>query len=156
MKLYVSPTSPFARKARVLVRELDLGESVEEIVVDPWSDETLRSINPLGKVPALLLDDGSALFNSPVVCEYLNDLGGGKFFPGMSLWRGTAGRWRSLGLQALGDGVLDAAVRTVLEGRPPEAQRNLGAIERQKLAIVAIARPDGTGFRQFRRDADHR
>jgi glutathione S-transferase len=137
VKLYVSLTSPYARKARVLVRELDLTGSVEEIVVDPWSDESLRKINPLCKVPALVLDDGSALFNSPLVCEYLNELGGGKFFPGNSLWRGTAGRWRALGLQALGDGVLDAAVRVVLEGRLPEDRRNRDAIARQEQAIMA-------------------
>lgn len=136
-RLYVSLTSPYARKARVLVRELDLGKSVEEVVVDPWTNEELRKVNPLCKVPTLLLDDGSALFDSPLVCDYLNDLGGGKFVPGTSVLRGSNGRWRALGLEAVGDGVLDAAVRTVLEGRAPEQYRNPQVLERQRLAILA-------------------
>ena len=110
MKLYMSPASPFARKARIIVRELDLVRLVEEIPTNPATSEELRKTNPLGKIPALVLDDGSTLIDSPVICEYLNELGGGKFFPGMTIWREVSGRWRALTLQALGDGIADAAV----------------------------------------------
>ena len=101
MKLYTSTASPYSRKARIIVYELGLGQMVKEIQVDIATSDELRRINPLGKVPALVLDDGSALFDSPVICEYLDELGGGKFFPGKSIWRATTGRWRALTLQAL-------------------------------------------------------
>ena len=83
MKLYGSPISPFTRKAMVVARELDLKLTV---LPRPEDAAEFRRINPLGKIPALVLDDGSVLIDSPVICEYLNHVGGGKFFPGMSLW----------------------------------------------------------------------
>src|SRR5471032_105157 len=83
----------------------------------PYQDEAFRRINPLGKIPALVLDDGSVLIDSPVICEYLNHAGGGKFFPGMNLFRHSSGRWKALGLAALGDGIAEAAVGWVVEGR---------------------------------------
>ncbi len=137
MKLYSAPTSPFARKARIIIFELDLGGRVEEVQIDPWSDDALRQRNPLSQVPTLVLDDGSAIFDSRVICEYLNEMGGGKFYPGQSIWRGTQGRWRALGLQALGDGMLDAAVRCVRERRLPEADRNREMLARQSRAILS-------------------
>src|ERR1700759_828996 len=124
MKLYTNAASPFARKCRIVAHELDL--KLEEIRTLPFNDPDFRRINPLGKIPALVLDDGSVLIDSPVICEYLNHKGGGKFFPGMHLFKDPAARWKSLGLQALGDGLADAAVAYVVEGRqatPNEAQR---------------------------------
>jgi glutathione S-transferase len=124
LKLYTNPASPFARKCRVIARELDL--KLEEVHTSPFQDPDFRRVNPLGKIPALLLDDGSVLIDSPVICEYLNQAGGGKFFPGMSIWRNNSGRWKALGLQALGDGLADAAVAWVVLGREspvPEAAR---------------------------------
>ena len=121
MKLYSNTASPFARKCRVVAHELGL--KLEEIRTLPVQDENFRRINPLGKIPALVLDDGSVLIDSPVICEYLNDLGGGKFFPGTSAFRHNSGRWKALGLQALGDGLADAAVAWIVLGRenpPPE------------------------------------
>ncbi|MGC9954060.1 MAG: glutathione S-transferase N-terminal domain-containing protein [Rhizomicrobium sp.] len=135
MKLYMSPASPFSRKARIIIRELDLERLVEEIPTNPATSEELRKVNPLGKIPALVLDDGSTLIDSPVICEYLNELGGGKFFPGMSIWREVSGRWRALTLQALGDGVADAAVARVYEGRRPEELQNKDAIAKYMTVI---------------------
>ena len=135
MKLYMSPASPFARKARIIVRELDLARLVEEIPTNPAVSEELRKTNPLGKIPALVLDDGSTLLDSRVICEYLNELGGGKFFPGMSIWREVSGRWRALTLQALGDGIADAAVARVYEGRRPVEMQNEEAIAKYLAAI---------------------
>ncbi|MBU6298463.1 MAG: glutathione S-transferase family protein [Alphaproteobacteria bacterium] len=168
MKLYMSPASPFARKARIVVRELDLARLVEEIPVNPATSEELHRVNPLRKIPALVLGDGSALIDSPVICEYLNELGGGKFFPGMSIWREVSGRWRALGLQALGDGIAEAAVARVYESRRPENEqskdmlakylaqiaRALDALERAKFAkdptIGEIAVACALGYLDFR------
>ena len=125
----------------------------------PFQDETFRRINPLGKIPALVLDDGSVLIDSPVICEYLNHAGGGKFFPGMSLFRHNSGRWKALGLAALGDGIAEAAVGWIVEGRQDTPNENararhmgailagLDALERSKFAKdptigeISVARP---------------
>lgn len=133
MKLYSNTASPFARKCRVIAHELGL--KLELVPTLPMQDEGLRRINPLGKIPVLVLDDGSVLFDSRVICEYLNHTGGGKFFPGMSVWRNNTGRWKSLGLQALGDGLSDAAVAFVMRGR--ETPVNEAARERQMQAVTA-------------------
>ena len=124
MKLYGNAASPFARKCRVIAHELGL--KLEEIRTLPMQEPEFRRINPLGKIPALVLDDGSVLIDSPVICEYLNHTGGGKFFPGMNIFKNTSGRWKALGLAALGDGIADAAVAYVILGREnpvPEALR---------------------------------
>ena len=87
MKLYANPVSPFARKARIIAHELgsEAGDRPHRLPLATMPE--FRRINPLGKIPALVLDDGSVLFDSPVICEYLNHAGGGKFFPGMSILR---------------------------------------------------------------------
>ena len=164
MKLYTNAASPFARKCRVIAHELDI--SIEEIRTLPFNDEAFRRVNPLGKIPALLLDDGSVLIDSPVICEYLNHKGGGKFFPGMNIFKDSSGRWKALGLQALGDGLADAAVAWVVEGRqtpPNESQRTrhmaavtaaLDMLERVKFAehptIGEIAVGCALGYLDFR------
>ena len=164
MKLYGNAASPFARKCRVIAHEL--GIKLEEVRTLPMQDESFRRINPLGQIPVLQLDDGSALMDSPVICEYLNQLGGGKFFPGMSIWRNTSGRWKALALQALGDGMADAAVAWVILGRetpPPEALRarrmdsvtsTLDVLERSKFAtdptIGEISVACAIGYVEFR------
>jgi glutathione S-transferase len=133
MKLYTNAASPFARKCRVIAHELGL--KLEEIRTLPMQEPEFRRVNPLGKIPALVLDDGSVLIDSPVICEYLNHAGGGKFFPGMSIWRHNSGRWKALGLAALGDGIADAAVAWIIMGREnpvPEAAR-----QRQMQTILA-------------------
>lgn len=131
MKLLYSPLSPYARKARIIIRELKL--EVEEVPTDPRSDTALRGLNPLSKIPALLLDDGSALYDSPVICEYLCALAKDtQIFP-------PSGnpRWQALTLQALGDGICDAAVQIVMENRREEPQRSPAHIARQREAIEA-------------------
>lgn len=135
MKLYSNPISPFARKCRVVAHELGL--KLEEIDVAARDDESLRRFNPLKKIPVLILDDGSALFDSPVICEYLNEMGGGKFFPGMSVWRSTSGRWKALGLQALADGIMNAAVAWRYESQQPEGRANPDHIGRYFATVTA-------------------
>ena len=164
MKLYSNAASPFARKCRVIAHELGL--KLEEIRTLPMQEPEFRRVNPLGKIPALVLDDGSVLIDSPVICEYLNHTGGGKFFPGMSIWRHNSGRWKALGLAALGDGIADAAVAWVIMGREatvPEAARQrqmqtvlagLDALERVKFAkdptIGEISVACAIGYVEFR------
>lgn len=135
MKLYSSPASPFARKARIIAQMLSL--ELEEVDIDPRSNAAFRQVNPLAKIPALLLDDGTVFYDSPVICEYLDHKGGGKFFPKAGLLGDSGERWRALHLQALGDGLCDAAVAHVIEHRLPEEKRNADAIKRHVTAIAA-------------------
>jgi glutathione S-transferase len=164
LKLYTNAASPFARKCRVIAHELGL--KLEEIRTLPMQDPEFRKVNPLGKIPALVLDDGSVLIDSPVICEYLNHMGGGKFFPGMNIFRQNSGRWKALGLAALGDGIAEAAVGWVVEGRqetPNEKARarhmgailaGLHALERSKFAkdptIGEISVACALGYVDFR------
>jgi glutathione S-transferase len=132
MKLFYSPTSPFARKVRVTAEELGLTARVELIAIDPWTDPSLRAINPLGKVPGLTTDEGEILYDSPVICEYLDALVGGGLVPPS----GPA-RWTARRREALADGVCDAAVLRLLEGRRGEHDQHQDMIDRWSLAIVS-------------------
>ncbi len=134
MQLYYSPTSPYVRKVRVVAIEKGLADRIELVTASPWPDPTaVARVNPLGKVPALVTDDGVALYDSPVICEYLDAL-----VPAAPLIpRSGSGRWQVLRCQALCDGILDAAVAVVLERRRPEAERSAAA---QQRAIDAIRR----------------
>lgn len=132
MKLLFSPPSPFVRKVRVTAIEKHVDQQIELLPAHPWPEPTaVTPFNPLGKVPTLLLDDGSAFYDSPVICEYLDSLGTG---PALIPDSG-AGRWRVLRRQALADGILDAAVNMVLELRRPEAQRSAVMFQRFHSAI---------------------
>ena len=137
MQLFYSPNSPYARKARIIIHELNLTSRVEEVSVSLPADAKLRAVNPLGKIPALVLDDGSVIYDSPVICEYLDDLAQGKFFPRAGFFREAQGRWRALTLQALGDGLADAVVRRNQEMRLPEDRRSAEVIQRQTVAVEA-------------------
>lgn len=132
MKLYYSKTSPYARKVLLTAHELGLDKSIELVVSNPSADESLRASNPLCKVPTLLTDDGAPLYDSPVICEYLNSLAKGKIFP-----KSGPARWDSLKRQALADGLMDATVRCYLELKRPEAEQHRDVIGRQLLAIDA-------------------
>ncbi|MBS0473359.1 MAG: glutathione S-transferase [Proteobacteria bacterium] len=165
MKLYSHPASPFGRKCKIIAHELEI--KYEFVLVNARDDEELRKINPLKKIPILILDDGSALFDSRVICEYLNDFGNGKFFPGKGLFNQSTGQWRALGLQALADGIMDAAVAlryetTADDKRNPDHIRRytatitaaLDALERMKFAekptIGEIATGCALGYLDFR------
>lgn len=131
MKLRYSPASPYVRKVMITAIETGQESIIERIPTNPWHSETdLPADNPLGKVPALVVDEGLTLFDSPVICEYLCSRVGASLVPG----EGRA-RWRTLRLQALGDGILDAAVLRLLEGRRPGEMQNPDWIERQKRTI---------------------
>ena len=121
MKLYYSPASPFVRKVTVCAIERGLDTRIERVPTKVLPSEPNRDYgkaNPLMKVPALETDDGTVLFDSIVICEYLDSLGNApRLFPAEG-----AARWRALRLHALADGILDAAVLTRYEtfARPQE------------------------------------
>ena len=132
MKLRYSTTSPFVRKVHVVAIEtgqVDRVELVKTNTADPASG--LNQDNPLNKVPALALDDGSTLYDSRVICEYLDAQGKGAFFPPA----GPA-RWTALRRQALADGMADAAVLRMMESRRPDGQRSPEWDARQKLKVT--------------------
>jgi len=134
MKLRYSTTSPFVRKVVVLALETGLDSRIERIptsTTDPASG--LSRENPLGKVPCLTLDDGSALYDSPVICEYLDGLHGGtKMFPAS----GTP-RWTALRRQALADGMMDASVLRRLESRRPANEQSSAQLQLQRSKVQA-------------------
>ena len=108
MKLHWSPKSPYVRKVMICARELGLVERLElvrSVAAMLKPNARLMQDNPLSKIPALVLDDGFTLFDSVVICEYLNDLGQGTLFPLQS-----TEKWQSLRWHALGDGLLDALI----------------------------------------------
>jgi glutathione S-transferase len=120
MRLYYSPTSPYVRKVTVLIQEAGI-DGVERVAAagtptDPGTMPIDR--NPLGKVPALDRPDGATLYDSPVICRYLDALSGAGFYP-------PAPRlWETLTLEATADGMLDAALLMVYEARiRPEDKR---------------------------------
>lgn len=119
MQLRFSPTSPFVRKVRIAAIEAGVEDQIEHITTDPWSPETdLRQTNPLSKVPCLITDDGDPVYDSPVICEYLDSLNTGpKMFP-----EDPAIRFKTLTLAAAADGMTDAGVLHLVESvrRPKE------------------------------------
>jgi len=129
MILRSTSASPFVRKVRIAITLLGLDDKIqvrETDLNDPA--DSIRAQNPLGKIPALVLDDGTALYDSRVILEYLDHLaGGGRIIP-----REPAARFEALRLQALCDGILDASVLLVYENRyRPEDKRVQGWIDRQ-------------------------
>lgn len=128
MKLFVTPNSPYARKVRVVLIEKRIEcELVEVDLSSP--DSPVPAYNPLGKIPTLVLDDGTVLYDSPVITEYLD-----RKTPVMHLIpaarRIEVRRW-----EALADGICDAAVAVVMEGRRDEAKRDEQATARQRLKV---------------------
>lgn len=114
MQLYTAAASPFARKVRVCLLELGMADRVEQLdaVATPIApDDMLITQNPLGKIPCLVSEEGTAIYDSRVITRYLNDLKGGNLYPsGPELWE-------ALTLEATADGMMEAAVLMVYEKR---------------------------------------
>jgi glutathione S-transferase len=111
--------SPFGRKVRMAISRLGLWDRIEMVKADPLDpNDVLRRDNPLGKIPTLITDDGKAVYDSRVILEYLDHVaGGGRVIP--TAW---PARVETLTLQAMADGVMDACILIVYEGRHrPEA-----------------------------------
>ena len=127
MKLRYSPTSPFVRKVVVLAKELGIENKIE-LQRTNTTDPELSTQNPLGKVPSLLLDDGSSLYDSPVICAYIDSAN--KLHP-------TSGqaRWTAARRQALADGIMDAGVLGRGEMLRPDGEKSEKFIALQKTKL---------------------
>ena len=145
MILRSSPPSPFGRKVKLALGILGLENEVTIEKADPTDvSDSLRKQNPLGKIPTLIIEDGAVLYDSPVILEYLDTrAGGGKIIP-----KDPQARIAALTLQALCDGILDAGILLVYEGRwrPPEMavakwlDHQRGKVERA-LAVLEASPP---------------
>jgi glutathione S-transferase len=132
LKLISSPTSPYVRKVRVALAEKKIEYQVVEL--SPWgSDNPVHTHSPLGKVPVLVLDDGTRLFDSRVIVEYLDTVSPvTRLIPEPNRQRIEVKRW-----EALADGICDATQAIVLESRRPAKQQSKVWTERQQHKIEA-------------------
>lgn len=131
MKLLYSPLSPYARKVRILIIEKGLRDQVELVVANPHEDLiSVAGVNPLGRIPALVLDDGRSLYDSRVIVEYLDTLSSPTMMP-----TGDA-RFTTLTRIALCEGLLDATFNIATEdNRRAETERSSSFVERWSGAI---------------------
>lgn len=127
MKLIGSHTSPYTRKVRIVLAEKKI--DYEFVIDSPWlADSSVPDINPLGKIPVLVLDDDTPLFDSRVIVEYIDNVTpNNKLFPAPNRERIEVKRW-----EALADGLCDAAVAALLEGKRPAKEQSASWIERQR------------------------
>ena len=140
MKLHWSPRSPFVRKVMVCAHELGVADRIEKIytlVSVRKPNEEMLEVNPLGRIPALVLDDATVLYDSAVICEYLDSKFGPKIFPA----EGEA-RWDALRRHALADGMLETGILWLGERTRPQAQQSPemhAACERKLRSALAAA-----------------
>lgn len=128
MKLRYSATSPFVRKVLVSAIELGLDKKIERQPTNPSDAASdLARQNPLVKVPSLQLDDDSSLYDSAVICEYLDSLAGNRLHPAS----GPA-RWTALRREALADGIMDAGVLVRGEILRPAGEKSEAFMAKQK------------------------
>ena len=170
MILHWSPRSPYVRKVMIAAHEMGLTDrivTVRTIVGGTTPHAELMTLNPLGKIPALVLDDGAVLFDSRVIVEYLDHSSGGGLMPPAS----DPERWQTLRLQTVADGILDAALlmryevalrpdrflwREWLDGQGRKVQRALATLEAEVLrleqgaALNGIAAACALGYLDFR------
>ena len=128
MKLHWSPRSPFVRKVMIFAHEVGLAgriEPIRTVVGMTKANRELMQVNPIGKIPTLVADDGMVLYDSTVICEYLDTLHGGpRYFP-----QAPAERWRALRWHALGDNMLDNLIllrSETLRPGPQQSQEKIG------------------------------
>ena len=127
MKLAFSPASPYVRKVTACAIKRGLDKQVERVKIGTTDPELLK-FNALSKVPTLILDDGTTVFDSPVICEYLDSVGSApKLFPAA----GPA-RWKALTQEALADGILDATQPRRREIALPQDEGRKGYIALQQ------------------------
>jgi glutathione S-transferase len=126
MKLIGSHTSPFVRKVRIVLAEKKI--DYEFVIDSPWTEDSkVPDINPLGKIPVLVLDDQTPLFDSRVIVEYIDNVTpNNKLFPAPNRERTEVKRW-----EALADGLTEAAVIALLEGKRPKKEQSASWIARQ-------------------------
>lgn len=136
LTLYWSSRSPYVRKVMVAAHELGLAEAIETVRVVvamiKLSDQVMAH-NPLNKIPTLVLANGTALFDSPVICEYLDSIAARP-----QLFPSGADRWPALQMQALGDGMMDLITQRLGENNRPAERRSAEhlAAWNQKLVVA--------------------
>lgn len=132
MKLFLSPTSPFARKVKVALLEKGLGDQAEWIMLDPWvSPDKLLEVNPLSQVPTLVTDEGTTLVGCDSILGALEML-----HPTPSLFPAThAACLNTLAVAGLAQGLIECGVTILLERRRPTAQQSPRIIERKQAAV---------------------
>ena len=139
MKLYLNKTSPYARLVMMVAHEKALAQRIEYVWTDPWaSPAELLQVNPLAKVPALVTDGGETLTESGCICDYLDDIGGGRRL----MPHARPARVPVLRKYGLGRGLIDAAFGVTIQRRfaapgvkPVLAERWLGAVSRVLTAL---------------------
>jgi glutathione S-transferase len=133
MKLYYSSTSPFVRKVNIFAMECGLDGQIEWVKTNPWqAEEQLTAENPLSKIPTLITDDNEVIYDSRVICEYLDTLHSGrKLIPKLA-----DSHWPILRLQALADGILDAGILRFMERKRAKEQQSVDWDEMQKNAVM--------------------
>ena len=147
MKLYGSLTSPYVRKVRIVLKEKGLAH---DLVVESPADAAgnVARLNPLRAIPLLERDDGEVFFDSPMICEYIDSLNDK---PRLYPVSGEA-RWQALRWQALGQGMLEATVARMLEGRKPADKQDASVNTKHEariaaaLAFAAARVPPQNGF----------
>jgi glutathione S-transferase len=155
MKLHWSPRSPFVRKVMIAVHELGLGDRIEcvrTVVAAARPHLPLMEQNPLSKIPTLVLDDGSVLYDSPVICEYLDGLHDGpKLIP-----RDGKARMTALRRQALGDGCLDFLLLLRNEGeRAHPSDVHLNAFNTKRAAVLRTLEREAADLAETPFDIGH-
>ncbi len=131
MKLFSTPTSPYARKVRIMLAEKHIECEIEVVPSLAAPDSPVPAYNPLGKVPTLVLDDGTSLYDSVVIVDYLDHKTPvARLIPQDNNHRALVRRW-----EALADGVCDAAVAAVMEKRRAVEKQDETVIQRQMLKV---------------------
>lgn len=146
LKLYCSRISPYARKARVALIEMDAAEHVEEIQIDPFDPPSeFVALNPLSKIPVLLTEDAVPVLGSEPILDYITER-----FGGLTPLPEGPERWTVLHHRQLGEGIIDAAVATVLEKRRPEGIVYTPHLDRQLAKIEgALEQLESAAARQL-------
>jgi glutathione S-transferase len=135
MKLFFSPTSPYVRKVRISAIEKGVFDQIEEVLSAPMDNSPdLHATNPLGKIPALVLGNGDTLYDSPVICEYLDSLSSKNPLIPTDFKR----RLEVKKTEALGDGLIDALVARHYEFMRPENERSQKWISRWEAGIKRV------------------
>jgi glutathione S-transferase len=130
MKLLSGPTSPFARKCRIVAIEKSV--TLEEIGTNPFESTELPGINPLKMIPVLILDDGTTMYDSDVICRYLDQAGEGpSLFP-------KADRWAWMTRATLGHGLADASVALQLQKVLPESDQSAPLMDKMRARMARI------------------
>lgn len=146
MKLYCSPRSPFVRKVRVAIHELGLARTVELVPTVVRMDaphQVLLAVNPLGKIPTLITDDGEAIYDSYVIIDYLDRRHGTRLIPA-----GGEDRDRALIIHALAHGLMEVTVLWRNERDKPEAQQTAGWLDNfRHKTCAALARMEADAGR---------